>query len=136
MQQLGEEGDTNFSQKILEDHLSNNNTKNVLFPYPEFSTSGSRETLVGKIASASICVKNALCDTEYSGCGIPEIQLMGVKEDWVKLVELINGLDESLSFWKESLVGGTEVIGILEHFVRAFDGEIDVHEVCENSNLT
>ena len=86
--------------------------------------------MVGKIASASICVRNA-CETEYSGCGIPEIQLLGVKSDWVKLVDLVNGLDESLSFWKESLVGGTEVFGVLEHFVRAFDGEIDVHEVCD-----
>ncbi len=55
------------------------------------------------------------------GCGIPEITLRGTPEDWQKIVDktrLLAGYD--LEWWT------SEIIPLLERFVEASNGEIDV----------
>lgn len=55
-------------------------------------------------------------------CGIPYIDILGCKEDWVLLGAAIEPLllELDLDLWN------TDIQGILQHFIDAFDDKIDV----------
>ena len=53
-------------------------------------------------------------------CGIPAIYLDGTKEDWLKIIKNLDYISSfGLSVWTN------EIINILNHFVTAYDGNID-----------
>ncbi|GBE80150.1 hypothetical protein SCP_0213530 [Sparassis crispa] len=56
-------------------------------------------------------------------CGIPSVTLEGEKEDWLKLLQRVDKLDE---FGDEPCAWATMLRPILQRFVSSFDGEPDV----------
>lgn len=86
---------------------------------PEFSTSTAEtRTVLNTILLSSL--KEVISLTGASGCGIPNVVLLGTREDWVKLaqhVEQLNAYD--LEFWT------VELKPILQEFIDAFDGKAD-----------
>ena len=86
---------------------------------PEFSTTTSEsKTVMQAILLSS--VKQAVEFQAASGCGIPNIILLGKKEDWEKLYAHTLQLDQyGMAFWTK------ELKPILQEFINAFDGKID-----------
>lgn len=75
---------------------------------------------VAHIMTFMDCVKSYFRYTVMTKCGIRNIELLGTRDDWVKLSSALDILDTlELSAWKKQLSS------ILEHFVNAFDGNID-----------
>ncbi|MES2554802.1 MAG: DUF4419 domain-containing protein [Bacteroidota bacterium] len=86
---------------------------------PEFSTSTPEtKTVLHTILLSSL--KEVISLRGASGCGIPNVILLGTREDWVKLLQHVEQLDKyDLQFWT------TELKPILQEFINAFDGKPD-----------
>lgn len=86
---------------------------------PEFSTSTAEtRTVLNTILLSSL--KEVISLSGASGCGIPNVVLLGTREDWVKLLQHVEQLDAyELAFWT------AELKPILQEFINAFDGKAD-----------
>lgn len=86
---------------------------------PEFTTTTSESrTVMQAILLSSI--QQALEFHAASGCGIPNIVLLGEKADWEKLYRHTEMLDQyGLGFWT------TELKPILQEFINAYDGNVN-----------
>jgi hypothetical protein len=54
--------------------------------------------------------------------GIPEIRILGVKDDWIKIkskIRALNDLIDDLDVWFKSLYE------VLDKFIDVYDGKID-----------
>lgn len=85
-----------------------------------FSTTTPAEAAAHKAAFMDT-VKHYYDYTVVTMCGIPYIDVLGTKADWIELAQKISPLLEQLglSCWN------AELQNILAHFGRAFDGEFD-----------
>lgn len=86
---------------------------------PEFSTSTPEtRTVLHTILLSSL--KEVISLRGASGCGIPNVILLGTREDWVKLLNHVEQLNQyDLEFWT------VELKPILQEFINAFDGKAD-----------
>jgi len=86
---------------------------------PEFSTSTPEtKTVLHTILLSSL--KEVISLSGASGCGIPNVVLLGTREDWVTLLQHVEQLDRyDLQFWT------VELKPILQEFINAFDGKPD-----------
>ncbi|PPR04704.1 hypothetical protein CVT24_011826 [Panaeolus cyanescens] len=98
--------------------------QNVLDPelqkwiLPDFSTTTSNDTVVYSMMMMSTLktyFDYYICLT----CGIPNVTLMGTKEDWQKL---LNRIDKFASFGDEPAAWESLLRSVLTPFVDAFDG--------------
>lgn len=86
---------------------------------PEFSTTTTESRTVMQAILLS-SVKQAVEFQAASGCGIPNIILLGEKADWVKVYEHTAQLDQyGMGFWTK------ELKPVLQEFINAYDGKID-----------
>jgi hypothetical protein len=84
---------------------------------PEFSTS-TAETRTVLNAILLSTVKKSLLMHGASGCGIPNVVLLGKKEDWQKILLHLDELAKyDLQFWTD------ELKPIIQECVNAFDGK-------------
>jgi len=106
-----------FCEKIQE-NLVNPEIKNLV--ECDYSTTGEIDKVVSQIALMDT-VKNYFEYKVRTRCGIPEIELAGELEDWVRVREKAEKLlsNFELDFWLEHL------LPILDKFVAAFKGDID-----------
>ncbi|KAF8665651.1 hypothetical protein AX16_000105 [Volvariella volvacea WC 439] len=90
---------------------------------PTFSTTTPTDVVAANISVMAAMSKYFEYVVKFR-CGIPSITLQGTKEDWVGLRWKIDRLAElgqpELMRW-HSLI-----IPIFDHFIRAFDGDVDV----------
>lgn len=86
---------------------------------PEFSTSTEHtKTVLNAILLSS--VKQGFLFRGASGCGIPNVILLGEKADWELLLKHVKELEQyDLKFWTD------ELQPILQEFINAFDGKVD-----------
>lgn len=86
---------------------------------PEFTTTTPESrTVMQSILLSS--VKQSIDFQAASGCGIPNIVLLGEKADWEKLLHHTQMLDDyGLAFWTK------ELKPILQEFINAYDGKTD-----------
>lgn len=86
---------------------------------PEFSTTTAESRAVMQAILLS-SVKQSVEFQAASGCGIPNIILLGKKEDWVNVYEHTSRLDQyGMAFWTK------ELKPILQEFINVYDGKID-----------
>jgi hypothetical protein len=86
---------------------------------PEFSTS-TPETRAVLNAILLSSVKESISLRSASGCGIPNVVLLGTKADWEKILAHLDRLEQyDLKFWTD------ELKPIIREFVAAFDGNAD-----------
>jgi len=106
-----------FCEKIQE-NLVNPEIKTLV--ECNYSTTGEIDKVVSQIALMDT-VKNYFDYKVCTQCGIPEIELAGDIDDWMKLRENAEKLmgDFELDFWLQHL------LPILDKFVAAFKGDID-----------
>merc|ERR1711893_466420 len=106
-----------FCEKIQE-NLVNPEIKNLV--ECDYSTTGEIDKVVSQIALMDT-MKNYFSYKVTTRCGIPEIELAGEIEDWIKLRENAEKLmcNFELDFWFEHL------LPILDKFIAAFKGDID-----------
>lgn len=106
-----------LGKQILQD-MSGDAAKGVLST--GFTTTTLAEATAHTAAFMDI-VKHYYDYTFVTMCGIPYIDILGEREDWVKLGKAIGPLlcDLGLSAWNK------EVQEIMSHFVGAFDGKVD-----------
>jgi len=106
-----------FCEKIQE-NLVNPEIKNLV--ECDYSTTGEIDKVVSQIALMDT-MKNYFSYKVTTRCGIPEIELAGEIEDWIKLRENAEKLmcNFELDFWLEHL------LPILDKFIAAFKGDID-----------
>lgn len=86
---------------------------------PTFSSSGLKEKTAFEIAFMDTF--SSYFRYEFvTLCGIPEIQLTGTKEDYIKLLESVKALSIfDLEWWVNQLVP------IIQEFINAFDGQLN-----------
>jgi len=68
-------------------------------------------------------MQNYFSYTVWTLCGIPEIKLMGVRDDWKRLVDKVEelvGLVEEMNVWRQNLKE------ILSKFVDVYDDKVDL----------
>jgi len=106
-----------FCEKIQE-KLVNPDIKNLV--ECDYSTTGEIDKVVSQIALMDT-MKNYFSYKMVTRCGIPEIELAGEIEDWIKLRENAEKLmcNFELDFWLDHL------LPILDRFIAAFKGDID-----------
>ena len=106
-----------FCEKI-EENLVNPEIRKLIDV--EFSTTSKVDKMVGQIALMDT-VKNYFELTMVTSCGIPDIELAGDIDDWIKLRQDAEALLSKfeLQFWSQHL------LPILDRFVSAFKGDID-----------
>jgi hypothetical protein len=86
---------------------------------PEFSTS-TPETRAVLNAILLSSVKESLSLRAASGCGIPNVVLLGTKADWEKILAHLDRLEQyDLRFWTD------ELKPVIREFVAAFEGNAD-----------
>jgi len=84
---------------------------------PEFSTSTPETRTVLNVILLS-SVKESLSMRGASGCGIPNVVLLGEKKDWEQILVRLDQLAQyDLQFWTD------ELKPIIREFVNAFDGK-------------
>ena len=106
-----------FTEKIKEN--TNNNIVEKL--QADFSTTNKVSRVVSQIVIMDAMQQyfEYYCST---CCGIPEIRLIGEKNDWERIKSRANEFGNVLPKFKEWLVGLNE---ILDHFINSFDDKID-----------
>ncbi|KAI9330135.1 hypothetical protein DFJ73DRAFT_859230 [Zopfochytrium polystomum] len=89
---------------------------------PDFSTTTETDRTLGNMMLMSTCQAFFEYDVTVT-CGIPNITLEGTRADWAEIVRRAKKLGkygEPCERWEKILVP------ILEQFVRAFDGKVDL----------
>lgn len=106
-----------FSDKI-EENLVDPEIRNLV--ECNYTTTSNVDKVVSQIALMDT-VKNYFSFKVLTRCGIPEIELAGEIDDWIKLREKTEQLlsQFELDFWLEHL------LPILDRFIAAFKGDID-----------
>ncbi len=104
--------------------LITNNTKqsNSNLFAAEFTTTSS-ESLTATYLTRMDSMQNYFSYTVWTLCGIPEIKLMGVRDDWKRLVDKVEelvGLVEEMNVWRQNLKE------ILSKFVDVYDDKVDL----------
>jgi len=90
----------------------------------DFSTTGPIEKCVSEIVLMD-SMKQLFNYECYTLCGIPKINLLGIKEDWQKIYSKVENFKTyskdgvNLNWWTEKL------LPILQKFIDAYDGKID-----------
>ncbi|MCZ2224352.1 MAG: DUF4419 domain-containing protein [Chitinophagales bacterium] len=85
----------------------------------DFTTTDAKTKLVSQIVLMDT-MKTYFDYRVRTLCGIPEISLMGTREDWVKLRDKVNAISEfNLKWWTDKL------LPICDEFVNAFDDKIN-----------
>ncbi|KAF8665565.1 hypothetical protein AX16_000024 [Volvariella volvacea WC 439] len=90
---------------------------------PAFSTTTPTDIVAANISVMATMGKYF----EYvrrSRCGIPSITLQGTKEDWIRLRSKVDRLAELGQ--SELMRWHSLIMPIFDHFIRAFDGDVDV----------
>lgn len=109
-----------FSSEIKK-NIGENNHKNIV---ADFTTTGIIEKAVSEIVLME-SMKSYFDYRVMTCCCIPKITLLGVKEDWEKIVEKAKALKQyktdtcNIDWWIDKLVP------VLQKFVDAFDGNVD-----------
>ena len=106
-----------FSEKIKEE--TNNGIVDML--EANFSTTNA----ISKVASQIVIMDAMQNYFEYRVkciCGIPEIRLAGIKEDWVNIKERTNSLAKLIPKFKNWVDVLNE---IFDQFINVFDGKVD-----------
>ncbi|TFK61316.1 hypothetical protein BDN72DRAFT_849806 [Pluteus cervinus] len=109
----------------LNEGIKENIKDTVIFDWltPNFTTTTQADKVAAQVSVMSVMSKYFHYKI-YLTCGIPTITLEGMKEDWITLrnkLDRFNLLDEELlSRWY------TLLVPIFDHFIAAFDGEIDI----------
>ena len=108
---------TNIGVQILND-MSGQAAKQVLTT--QFTTTTLTE-YIAHTASFMNVVKHYYSYISITCCGIPYIDILGTKDDWLKMAAAISPLIQELGLteWDK------ELQVILSHFATAFDGDID-----------
>ena len=85
-----------------------------------FSTTGAVERITSQITMMESVKKYFKYELQESGCGIPDITLLGTTDDWTEIRSRINRLDYlDLGWWREKLEP------VLDEFVKASEGKIN-----------
>lgn len=107
-----------LGRQIMED-MSGQEAKTVLSS--KFSTTTLAES-TAHVASFMDVVKHYYKYTVMTMCGIPYIDILGTRDDWVKIARNITPLLTrlGLSSWNK------ELLIVLQHFINAFDGDVDL----------
>ena len=106
-----------FSIKIKEN--TNNNVADLFMA--NFSTTTNDSRIVSQIVLMD-SMKNYFDYRVLTACGIPEIKLLGNKNDWKVVKTKTNSflkMIPKLKVWVKALNE------ILDHFINAYDGKID-----------
>lgn len=113
-------GDTNNNWNPVIEQFSSQIAQHLNGPVPKlaqavrFSTTGSCEAICHDLTFMD-CVKSYFSYTVRTKCGIPNIELLGTQDDWVRLTSALDILDElDLGAWKNQL------LSILSQFVLAY----------------
>ncbi len=107
----------NFSNQVSE-HLSGESAQSTL--NTTFSTTGKHERIAQIMTFMDIC-KHYFTYTVCTECGISDIELLGNKQDWVKIRDSLSILDElELTEWKVQLQK------LLQKFIDVFDDKVDL----------
>lgn len=99
-----------------------NHTRNDLYDFfvPNFSTTTPVQTTVYQITLLE-SYKKKFSYVGETGCGIPQITIMGNKEDWIWIFDHLSDLDKlGLTWW------GKELRPIIKEFINVFDDKINV----------
>ena len=85
-----------------------------------FSTTGAVERITSQITMMESVKKYFKYELQESGCGIPDITLLGTTDDWTEIRSRINRLDYlDLGWWREKLEP------VLDEFVKASEGKVN-----------
>ena len=85
-----------------------------------FSTTGTLERITSQITMMESVKKFFKYEIHYTGCGIPDITLLGTPDDWKEIRSRISRLDDlDLGWWRE------ELEPVLDEFVLASEGNFN-----------
>ncbi len=85
-----------------------------------FSTTGDIERITSQITMMESVKKYFKYELHETGCGIPDITLLGTPDDWKEIRSRIGRLDDlDLGWWREKLEP------VLDEFVNASEGNIN-----------
>jgi len=85
-----------------------------------FSTTGAVERITSQITMMESVKKYFKYELQESGCGIPDITLLGTPDDWKEIRARIGRLDDlNLGWWRERLEP------VLDEFVNASQGNVN-----------
>lgn len=102
-----------WSQMVAK-NIGQENTTNLV---PTFSTTGDLEKALHELALMD-CMKSYFDFRCRTCCGISKVKLLGTHEDWLLLLEKVEGLRQyQLDWWVDALVP------ILQKIVKTYTGE-------------
>lgn len=86
----------------------------------DFSTTGMAELVSSQITLMESVKKYFKYELCFSGCGVPDVTLLGTPQDWEDIRSRLSGLDDlGLKWWRK------ELEPILDEFVNASNGKVN-----------
>jgi len=113
--------------KLFSDMIDENTIGSVRdWVEPNFTTTTSNDKLIGRVALMG-CLKQFFAYACCLDCGIPEVTLMGELEDWIKLKDKIQRLEEyGVNSNQEPLVWWKQILTpIIDEFISSYQGNVN-----------